>query len=124
MIPWPIALLSVFYGVIATSSASVLWQIAMGQTHRALIWQVMWFGLSAGATCGLALLKPWGRRLAIWTSILLMVVMLSIAGLLTLVAREPLLGLVMTLGASLHVLVMRYLGRPSVKAYFAEQIVN
>lgn len=118
MIPWPVALLTLFYGIIATSSASTLWKILTGVTEQSLAWQMLWLGLSGGAMCGLALMKSWGRALAIWTSTLLMVAMLALAGLLALNAHQPLAGLVVACGAALHMVVIRYLGRPSVRAWF------
>ena len=118
MIPWPVALLTLFYGIIATSSASTLWKILTEVTQQSLAWQVLWPGLSGGAMCGLALMKSWGRALAIWTSTLLMVAMLVLAGLLAINAHQPLMGLIVACGAALHMVVIRYLGRPSVRSWF------
>lgn len=117
MIPWPIALLSVCYGLVAAVSATLVWKVATGAAHQPLVWPVAWLALSGGIMCGLPLLKPWARRLAIVGSGLLMVVTLSVAGLLIINGR-PLAGLLATIGASLHVIVIRYLNRPQVRVWF------
>lgn len=117
MIPWPIAFLTLFYGVVAALSAVIAWKILIGASHQPIIWSLGWLVLSAGAMGGLFLLKPWGRRLAIWTSALLMVVTLVVAGALVLSERAG-AGLVITLSSVFHLLVIRYLQRPTVKAYF------
>ena len=118
MVPWPIALLTLFYGMVAACSAAAAWQIVTGAAHRLLLPQLVWLAFSAGAMGGLPLLKPWGRRLAIWTSTLLMITMLAAAALLAVVGHRPLFGLLMACGAGLHVLAIRYLQRPLVKSWF------
>ena len=118
-VPWPIALLTLFYGVIATSSGVTLWRIATGTAHQALIWPTAWLAVSAGAMCGLPLLKPWGRVLAMCTSVFLLATTLAIAGVLVMAGR-PWGGLFATLLAGCHAVVIRYLQRPLVKAYFGE----
>jgi hypothetical protein len=118
MIPWPIALLSLFYAAIATLAGATTYQILTGAAQRQLLWQVLWLICAAGAALGLALLKPWGRTLAIWTSLALMAVLLAVAGLLAAPAQEPGLGLVVACTAGLQYLAVRYLRRPSVKAWF------
>ena len=117
MVPWPIALLSLFYGVIATIAAASVWKVAVGMSHQHMLWPLTWLVLSSGAMCGLPLLKPWGRRLAIWTSALLLLVTLAIAGLCVR-SGHPVGGLLAAFIAGTHVLVIRYLQRPIVKAYF------
>jgi hypothetical protein len=119
MVPWPIALLTLFYGVIATISAATVWKIVTGVSGQSLIWPVAWLALSGSAMCGLPLLKPWARGLAVFGSALLALVSLAFAGLLVM-AGQPLGGLLATLGAAIHVLVIRYLQRPVVKAYFRQ----
>ena len=119
MIPWPIALLTLFYGVIAAASASASWQVMTGAAHRPLVPQLLWLLVSGGAMLGLPLLRSWGRRLAIWTSFALMVVMLSVAGILVLAAHHVGTGLLMASGSGLHMLAIRYLSLPSVKIYFS-----
>ena len=123
MVPWPIALLSLFYGVIATLSASSVWRILMGVSDRWLGWSLAWLMLSGGAMCGLALLHPWGRRLAIGTSVCLLVVTLALAGLFVR-AGQPLVGLLIAFMASVHVLIIRYLQRPRIKRYFGFRNVD
>lgn len=118
MVPWPIAVLTLFYGVIAAASASMSWQVIIGVAQRPLAPQLLWLLVSSGAMLGLPLLRSWGRRLAIWTSVGLMVVMLSVAGILVLAAHKVGLGLLMAAGSGLHMLAIRYLNLPSVKMYF------
>ncbi len=119
MVPWPIALLALFYGVIATISAATVWKIVAGTVDRTLVWPLAWLAVSAGAMFGLPLLRPWGRTLAIVGSVLMAVVSLAYAGLLVL-AIKPLIGLAATLLSGVHVVVIRYLRRPAVKGYFSE----
>ena len=117
MIPWPIALLALFYGVIATISAATVWKIVAGTVDRTLIWPLVWLVVSAGAMFGLPLLRPWGRTCAIVGLVLMAVVTLAYAGLLVL-ASKPLIGLAATGLAGVHVVVIRYLRRPMVKGFF------
>ena len=117
MVPWPIALLALFYAAIATISASTVWKIATGQAHQSLVWPVGWLALSAGAMCGLPLLRPWARHVAIAGSALTALITLAVAGLLVMGGR-PLGALAATLGAGVHVLIIRYLQRQATKSYF------
>jgi hypothetical protein len=117
MVPWPIALLTIFYGMVAALSAATIWQIATGAVARPLLWPILWLTVSAGVMCGVPLLKPWGRALAIIASWLMVVVTLAIAGLVVMAGR-PLLGLLATVSGTVHVVAIRYLRRPAVKAYF------
>ena len=117
MVPWPIALLAMLYAVIATASAAGLWKIATGASHQSLVWPLGWLTLSVAAMVGLALLKPWGRRLAVVGLALITMSMLALAALL-IMARRPLGGLLATAAASVHVVMIRYLHRPATKAYF------
>ena len=117
MVPWPVALLTLFYGVIAAISAANAWNIAAGVVQRPLVWPLVWLALSGGAMCGLPLLQAWGRQLAIWTSSLLMVATLAAAGLFILGGR-PGAALAVTLSTAFHAMVIRYLQRPTVRAYF------
>ena len=118
MVPWPVALLTLFYAAIATMSASTVWKIVTGQTHQPLVWPVGWLALSTSAMCGLPLLRPWARGVAIAGSALMALITLAVAGLLVRAGR-PVGGLVATLAASVHLVIIRYLRRPSVKAYFS-----
>ena len=117
MIPWPIALLSLFYAVLAAVSAATLWKILTGESPQSLAWAAVWFGLSAGVMCGLPLLKPWARQLAVYVSTLLLVTTLAIAAMLAAKGR-PLGALLTTLAAGLQAVVIRYLRRPAVTAWF------
>jgi hypothetical protein len=123
MVPWPIALLTLFYGLVATVSAATLWKSAAGVIDRPLIWPIAWLTLSAGAMFGLPLSKVWGRRLAIWTSAALMVSTLAVAGTLVRIGR-PGAGLLVALSSGFHVLAIRYLQRPAVKAYFGLPLID
>ena len=118
MIPWPIALLALFYSVVATASAAGLWKVLTGVVERPVAWPLCWLVLSAGAMCGLPLLQSWGRRFAVWTSSLLTASTLAGSALLVASGR-PVAGLAVTFSAAFHILVIRYLQRPSVKTYFA-----
>ncbi|MBI3320686.1 MAG: hypothetical protein HYZ91_00255 [Candidatus Omnitrophica bacterium] len=117
MVPWPLALLSLFYGVVATLSASMVWRIVTGTLARPLIWPMMWLALSAGVMLGLPLLKSWGRVLAMAASVLMTATTLAIAAVLAAVGR-PGLSLLATVSAGAHVLAIRYLTRPQIKDYF------
>lgn len=121
MVPWPIALLTLFYGVIATLAAAMTWKVMLGSAQQLLAWTVVWLVLSGGATCGLPLLRPWGRVMAMWTSILLMLATLAAAGVLV-AAGHPGIGLAVTLSTACHYLMIRYLQRPAVKAYFGFRV--
>ena len=123
MIPWPLALLALFYGVIATLSAATLWQVATGAIARPLLWPAVWLALSAGVMLGLPLLKPWGRGLAIVASVLMTLTTLAIAAGLISTGR-PVASLAATVSAGAHVLAIRYLTRPQVKAWFASGVAK
>jgi len=120
MVPLPIALLSIFYGVVAALAAAMAWKIALGRLHQPIAWALVWLFCSGGAALGLAQLKPWGRKLAIWTSWLLILSTLAISGLLV-VARRPGLGLAVTFSTACYYLMIRYLKRPGVIAWFGEE---
>lgn len=122
MVPWPIALLSLFYTTLAVVSAATLWKILTGESPQSLAWAAVWFGLSAGLMCGLPLLKPWARRLAVYVSWLLVVTTLAIAGVLVAGGR-PLGVLWTTVASGMQVLVIRYLRRPTVRAWFERRSI-
>ena len=111
-------MLALYYGAIAAFSAAKLWRILTGTASGSLAWQMLWLALSGGATYGLAFLKPWGRRMAIWTASLLMVVLLALSALLVLMANRPSTGFFIACGAALQMLAIRYLSRPAVKLLF------
>lgn len=117
MVPWPLALLSLFYGVIAAASSAGLWKAVTGMSRQPVLWPVLWLGVSASAMCGLALLKSWGRVLAIAGFIALCAVMLAMAGLLA-AAGRPAGAVLSAVMAGVHILAIRYLQRETTKAYF------
>ena len=117
MVPWPIALLTLFYGMLAAVSGVGVWKIVTGVVHRSLVWPVAWLGLSVAVMCGLPLLKSWARRLAVAGSAGLGVVTLG-GALLIAGAGRPGLGLLGALLAGTHVVVIRYLQRPEVRKCF------
>lgn len=119
MVPWPIALLAIFYAIIATIASSMAWKVMIGVSERPFFWPALWMVLSAGATYGLVMFKPWGRKLAVWTSMLMMITIWSIAALLV-VGREPGWALLTTVVAGLQMIPVRYLGQPAVKTLFAD----
>ena len=117
MIPVPIALLALFYAVIATMSGVSVWNVVTGTSRQPIVWPLAWLALSASAMYGLALLKSWGRPVAIIGFVALAVVTLSFAGLLV-AGRHAGEALLTTFTAGLYVLAIRYLQRSSIKAYF------
>jgi len=127
MIPWSIALLTLFYGVIATLAAAHVWRMLMSGAamwavvHRAsvsrVVWALVWLGVASAAMIGLPLRRAWGRSLAIITSWLLIVTTLAMAGVLV-ASGKPGLGLAVTFSIACHYLMIRYLKRPVVVAWF------
>ena len=126
MIPWPIALLSLFYAAVAASSTSTLWRVAVGQLHRSVVWPAIWFTASAALVMGLAFLKPWARTLAVWSSTVMVATSLGAAGLAIVRAHpEPWQSLCATGIAGAHLMVIRYLTRPHVRVWFgASELVK
>lgn len=119
MVPWPIALLAGLYTVLATCSAAALWRIAHGQTHQSPVWPAVWCAVSAAIVVGFAFLKPWARTLAIWSSTFTLVGSLSAALMAVLQPTpSPMRSLTATGLAGVYLLVLRYLTRPHVKAWF------
>ena len=117
MVPWPIALLTLFFGVIAAASGATAWKVLNGVSERSFTWSVAWLALSMAIACGLPLLKPWARKLAVIGTWLLAVMTLAISAFLILSGR-PLAALGSTLGTVVYLIIIRYLGRPAVKAFF------
>ena len=117
MIPIPVALLALFYAVIATMSGVSAWKVVTGASRQLIVWPLAWLALSASAMYGLALLKAWGRPVAIIGFVALAVVTLSFAGLLV-AGRHAGEALLTTFTAGLYVLAIRYLQRSSIKACF------
>ncbi len=123
MVPWPVALLTLFYGVIAALSAAMVTRILTGVSHQSVWWPIAWLALSAGAVCGLPLLTSWGRRLAIAVSSLLILATLAAAGVLV-AAGRPGIGLLVTFSTGCHYLMIRYLQRPSVTTLFRQPAIS
>ena len=120
MVPWPIAVLTLVYGAIATSSVAAMWRAAQGQVQQPLVWSGIWGGVSAILVIGLTLMRPWARVLAVWASLAMMLSALGMAGLALVQATpNPTHSLFATLVASLQLVIIRYLTRPHVKVWFA-----
>ena len=119
MVPTPIALLTLFYAVITTMSGVSVWKVMTGASRQSILWPLAWLALSVSAMYGLALLRGWGRFVAMIGFIALSVVTLSFAGLLA-AGRHAGAALLTTFTAGLYVLAIRYLQRPTVKTYFGK----
>ena len=119
MVPWPIALLTVWYAVIATISAANVWHCITGFSERPVAVPLLWLAGSVAAVCGLPLLKPWGRLAALAGAWALGLMSLSVAAALIL-QRHPWMGLLATLGAGVQLVVIRYLRRPNVRRWFTQ----
>ena len=120
MIPWSVALIALAYAAIASASAATLVKIAEGRASQPVFWPALWLAVSLTLLVGLAQMKPWARRLAIWSSVLIASGAAGIAS--ASIARpvpEPGWALAATGAASLQLLIIRYLTRPRVKAWFA-----
>ena len=117
MVPWPIALLAIFYACIASSSALMLVQAGRGISA----WPAAWGALSALLVWGLVMMKPWARRLAVWSS-----AAMTLAALLNALMAviptppNPKLALAATGIAGLQLVIIRYLTRPRVRSWFIE----
>ncbi len=117
MVPWPIALLTIGYTALATASAASMWQ---GHASGSLLWRGGWTVGMLALVIGLAFLRPWARRLAIGLSMVLMASALVLAFLAVIGERpDPHQSLLATGAAAVQLLVIRYLTRPHVRAWFA-----
>ena len=121
MIPWPIGLLTLFYGAMAALSAATVWKMLFDVTDRSIVLPLAWLTLSATLMCGLPLLKSWARTLAVGASLLMMLFTLSLAALLVM-RGQPGVAVLATCGAGVHGVIIRYLQRPVVKTYFQSDI--
>ena len=119
MIPWPLAALSILYGLLAFLSVVRLTEcLARGMLAGGL-WSMLWVVVASGACIGLPGQKEWGRRLAVFGAILFMAA--ALIGAVILVVRvppQPRLALLETLLAGLALMVLRYLTRPHIKGQF------
>ena len=125
MIPWPIALLVIWYAAIATAAAAKLWQMGPALASQSGWWIGLWAGLSLVLVIGLAWLKPWARMAAIGGSLLMTVG--AILGALRAVAQVPpsmSQSLTAMAVASVNLVVIRYLTRPHVKAWFGSRLAS
>jgi hypothetical protein len=117
MIPWPIALLALFYAALGALAAASAWQIVSGVASRPLWPQALWLIVSMGAVCGLPLLKSWGRWCALVGALWLAATIVAVAAWF-IAMRAPLQGLIAGLSTVVPLVVVRYLTRPKVKAWF------
>ena len=117
MVPWPIGILTLFYGVLATISAANVWHVLCGTSQQSMVWPLAWFVGSMAITCGLPLLKPWARWLAIAGSVVMIMISLVMADLLAR-SGHPWPAMAATLGAGVHLVIIRYLRRPTIKTFF------
>ena len=117
MVPWPIALLTLLYGAAATLSAATACKIIMGVSAQSLAWSLVWLMASGAATIGLALLRPWGRHMAMACAWLFLGTTLAVAALLVRLGH-PVIGLVAAMSAAVHVVIIQYLRRSAVKKLF------
>lgn len=123
LVPRPVAFLVVFYGCVAAMSAATIWKILSGVVQRPLIWPVVWCAGSAAAVYGLALLRPWGRTLAMAGFAVMTIMTLTVAGLLAM-NGHPWVALLATGGAAIYVIGIRYLSRPQVKTWFTKSVIG
>lgn len=119
MVPWPIALLALFYGGIAAYAGATIWQSVMHGTHQPLWGPMIWLTVCGSLACGLPLLKPWARRLAVIASMVMMMSTVALAALL-IAHRQPGFALAATLSVVVYGIIIRYLQRPNIKAYFTK----
>ena len=119
MVPWPIALLSVGYTILATSAAAAMWRHLQGQGGAWSLGAGLWCAVSVILVAGLATLKPWARTLALWVSVGLTLGALG-AGVLAIVQAppQPMRSLAATIMACVQLVILRYLTRPHVRAWF------
>ena len=119
MIPWPLAALSILYGLLAFLSAVQMVTCIAQQSAAGVVWTALWLVLAAGACIGLPAQKEWGRRFAVVGAALFTVA--AIIGAVVLVVHtppQPQQALLETLLAGVALIVVRYLRRPIVKAQF------
>ena len=82
-----------------------------------MLWPLAWLTGSMAITCGLPLLRPWARWLAIAGSVVMILISLIMADWLAR-SDHPWPALAATLGAGVHLVIIRYLRRPTIKTYF------
>ena len=122
MVPWPIGVIAAVHAVFATVAAAAVWRVGMSHALSASsAWSSLWCLSSSALTVGLVFLKPWARRFAVYASIALAIGGLAVAALAVLGAPpDPARSLCGTGFASAQLVIIRYLTRPRVKAWFGE----
>jgi len=115
MIPWPIAVLSTWFGILAACAAfNALTTSLIGVA----VWSWLWCGVAFLTTITLATMRVWARRMAVGVAVFFMAGALLAALGTAMLAQHPLRILVSTAMAGVHLIVARYLTRPRVKAWF------
>lgn len=119
MIPWPLAALSILYGLLAFLSAVRLAGCIARGTVAGIVWTALWLLVASAACIGLPAQKEWGRRCALVGAILFTAA--ALVGAVMLVMRtppQPQQALLETVLAGVALVVLRYLRRPVIKAQF------
>lgn len=121
MIPWPIALLCGFYTAVATFAAAAAWKGLHHDGPAAISLSAAWVAISAVVVFGLAYMKPWSRKLAVWVSTALLLSSLATAVWSIFQSPpQPSRSMIATGLASVYLVAIRYLTRPKVKVWFKE----
>ena len=110
------------YAVLAAASAAALAKMAGGGLQvsaGAAVITSAWAAASIAAVLGLAMMRRWGRRLAVWLSMGLLLSMLAAAALAIAQSPPSAKGSLIAMGlAAVQMVVIRYLTRPRVKQWF------
>jgi hypothetical protein len=110
-----VAVLAVGFAALAALAWLNLLQAAVTPLQRC--WLAGWTLLATATMVGLPLLRPWARALAVlglgWLTLMLLATAAGLVG-----RGRPAAGILLTLAAGGVLLVIRYLRRPSVKAWF------
>lgn len=119
MVPWPIALLCGLYTAVATFSAAAAWRGLHSSGLAVVSLSAAWTTASVIVVAGLALMKPWSRKLAVWVSMALLLSALTTAVWAVLkTPPQPSRSLTATGLAGVYLVAIRYLTRPRVRAWF------
>ena len=122
MIPWPIAIFAAFYAAVGTSAAAKLWNLMSGQPsagHPSEVWLAFWAVVSIALAVGFMLMKSWARRVAVWSSVLMMGGAL-VSAWIAAVHAQARLGFISTGVATVQLVAIRYLTRPRVREWFVQ----
>ncbi len=117
MVPWPIALLALWYGALAASTGAMLWRAADRMAWGWSATASLLAGCSAAAAIGLPLFKSWALRLAVAVEWLVAFGLL-LAAMGCVAAGRPGWGLGVTVAAGSQWIIVRYLRRPAVQSLF------